>query len=95
MTTALEDLQNLIGDLSADIAGKRRYGRVEQERIRRRLDGALRELRDDRRAAVVARMALADLCDAVEAGTANIAGLAKRTRAQVIADAIDPSHQPN
>jgi len=81
--TVAEDLQNIVADLSAAIAGRKTYGRADLETMRRRLTGAVSELRQDDRAGIVSRLLLEDLCSGVEKGVGDIAGVVRRIRAQV------------
>ncbi|HEU4958984.1 MAG TPA: hypothetical protein VFT56_01135 [Sphingomonas sp.] len=85
--TVAEELQNIVADLSAAIAGRKTYGRADLETMRRRLTTAATELRRDDRAGTVSRLLLEDLCAGVEKGVADIAAVARRARAQVEAQA--------
>lgn len=79
------DLQNIVADISAAIAGRKTYGRTELEKLRRQLNQAARTASAEEKAGTVSRLILTDLIDAVESGTANIVGAAAhaRTRAAI------------
>lgn len=81
--TVATDLQDLVADVSAAIAGRKTFGRTELEVLRRRLSAAATELRDDQRAGAVSRMVLADLCGGVERGVADLSALVRRAREQM------------
>lgn len=73
-------LQDVIARASTAIAGRENWGRTELEILRRDLIAACDQARAERRAEVVARMALADLCAGVESGVANLVGAADAAR---------------
>lgn len=75
------DLQNLVADVSAAIATNKPLGRVELEVMRRNLDAAAREAGRIERGEATSGAALATLCDGLDRGVADIAGLARYARA--------------
>jgi len=77
------DLQNMVADVSAAIAGKQSYGRADLEVLRRKLEAAARDAGEDERAGFSARTALGGLCDAIDDQVRDLAGLARRARQPV------------
>lgn len=76
-------LQDLVADLSASIAAKRALTHADQIRMRRSLSAAADELRAEERRSVVAHHTAAELADAIDAGVANLGGVAARARTQL------------
>lgn len=77
------DLQNLIADVSAAIATNQPLGRADLEIMRRNLNAAAREAGRIERGEASSGMALATLCDGLDRGVADIAGLARHARTLV------------
>ena len=78
-----QDLQNTVADLSAAIAGRKTYGRVELEALRRHLTAAQRDAGKLERAEHRARAALGAMIEGVVARIADLDGLARHASAQL------------
>jgi hypothetical protein len=81
-TSVAEQLQDLIADANASIAGRKAWGRTELEIFRRKLVAACEQAKAEHRGEVTARIALDDLITGVEKGVVNLAGLAQVARAR-------------
>ena len=80
--TVATDLQDMVADVSAAIAGRKTFGRTELEVLRRRLNAVASEAGQAERAVHTARHALDEVCTGVEAGVLDLVGLARRGRDQ-------------
>lgn len=81
------ELQTIIGDVSAAIAGRKTFGRVELEQLRRQLHTADREFTREHGRTVVQREVIEGLILGIERDVANLAGLAGRARRMAGLDA--------
>lgn len=79
------ELQNLISDVSTAIVARASWGRAELEQLRRTLTELNRDVAQAERSHGTERHALTTLIDGVKAGAADIAGLARRADAVVLA----------
>ena len=70
------DVQDIIADVSAAIAGSKTWGRVEQEKLRRSLKAIATSAGEAERAAGTERLALGELVAGVRGGVADLTGLA-------------------
>ena len=78
-----KDLQDIIADvLSPAIAERKTFGRTELERLRRSLTEVARQAGSEERGSVTVRHAFDQLVEGIDAGVANIAGLARHAREQ-------------
>lgn len=78
--TIATDLQDINADISAAIAGRKTWGRIELEQLRRSLAEVAREARKTERAETRVRNALDEVCTGIDHGIINLAGLAKHAR---------------
>lgn len=85
-TSVASQLQDLIADANAAIAGRKAWDRTELEIMRRRLLAACEQAKAEHRGEVTARIVLDDLITGVEKGVANLAGLAQVARRQAKLD---------
>lgn len=77
------DLQDMVADVSAAIAGAQTLGRAELEIWRRRLSAAAKSATTIETKATVTGAALDDLCAGIDRGIADFAALAAHARARV------------
>lgn len=80
--TVATDIQTIMGRVSAAIAANEKMGRVELEKLRRELEIAYREARDEDRRQVTRRIAFDELVTATERGVVNLQGVVDRVRRQ-------------
>lgn len=78
-----DDIQDIIAGVSADIASRKPWGRVELEQLRRQLTTAATDVRKGETDGIVLRSTTDDVLAAIDAGIINLAGVANRAR-QVI-----------
>lgn len=81
--TVAHDLQNMVADLSAAIAGRATYGRSDLEILRRKVEAAARDAGELERTNFTGHAVAAALCDAIDAQVVDLTTLAKRHRAQI------------
>lgn len=74
------DLQDIIGGVSAAIAAKESWSRTELEKLRRSLVAVKNDAGKVERGGEVARLALEEVCHGIDAGVANLSGLARHAR---------------
>lgn len=83
--TVSEDMQNIVTDLSAAIAGRQTYGRPELENLRKRLTAAIGEVRASERSGSAARLALQEVGEIAERGVAGFEEISARVRSRLAA----------
>lgn len=81
--TVATDLQNLVAEVSAAIAGGQPWGRVELERLRRTASAIAEEARSESRVIATTRRHTLNLVDAIDAAVADLPGLARRVRTRI------------
>ncbi len=81
--TVATDLQNLVAEVSAAIAGNQPWGRVELEKLRRTTSAIAEEARTDSRQIAATRRHTINLVDAIDAAVADLPGLARRVRTRL------------
>lgn len=81
--TVASDLQSMVANVSAAIAGSEIYGRAELEILRRNLAAIAKDAGEAERADFATRHMLDEVCAAVETGVLDLSGVARRGRAQI------------
>ena len=74
------DLQDVLADLSAAIAGNKNYGRVELEKLRRSLNATAKDARQQEHDANLMTIQAEGLVEAIDRGVIDLGGVAARAR---------------